>query len=119
MSIPSTFMVRVDTDFAAWSQMDHLRGDDADTVAGGVLVGNKPLTDAIRSTLSDTDLPDVVIAHPSVRYMFTEGRDTPADVAAAMIHAGAGRALLDENGWAFLRDLLDDDSEDPDDEIIH
>lgn len=123
-------MVRVDESFAAWSRMDHFHADQgADTapaVAGGVLVGNTVLVDAIKHVLDVAEpnpITDVTVVHPGVKYDFTEGRDTPADVAAAMIYVGAGRALLDDNGRAHLNAVLglddDDDADDGDDEIIY
>lgn len=120
--LPNMFMVRVDESFAAWSRMDHFHNTQEDApaepsvVAGGVLVGNTALVDAIKHVLDVTDpnpITDVVVEHPGVKYTFTEGRDTPADVAAAMIYVGAGRALLDGNGREHLDAVLDSEDDSP------
>lgn len=121
-TLPNMFMVRVDESFAAWSRMDHFHNDQGgdpaspSVVAGGVLVGNTALVDAIKHVLDVTDpnpITDVIVEHPGVKYTFTEGRDTPADVAAAMIYVGAGRALLDDSGWEHLNAVLDSEDDFP------
>ena len=120
---PTTFLVHVDEKIAAWSELDeqHTSGDGTD-LAGGVLAGDRELTAAIRSVLEEATPLEVTVAHPSVYYVFSEGRDTPADVAAAMIFVGAGRSILSESGWDILNAILDVDEDEvdgEDTEIIH
>lgn len=108
----------------AWSSVDHFYSytaapaDDPLIVAGGILLGDDELTTRIIDILTPPRaVTDVEVLHPGVKYIYTEKRDTPADVAAAFIEAGGGRTLLDEGGWDALRasgQLGDDDGpEDP------
>jgi hypothetical protein len=110
----TTLAVNVDGMCAAWARMDGpIRGEsDPGDVAGGVLTGDHELVERIRAAL--TDEVEVRVLHPNVYYQFTEGRGTDADIAAAMLSAGRGRALLSDSGWDALigvLDLPDDDGE--------
>lgn len=122
-----TFYANVDGRTIAWSQMDELHNlpmhdPFSRVVAGGVLAGDRDLVAMVCSVL-DTSEPnpvtEVTVAHPGVVFEFTEGRDTPADVAAAMVYAGAGRALLGERAREVLNDALPmDDEEDLDLDLL-
>lgn len=111
----TTLAVNVDGMCAAWARMDGPVRDGAvvsGDVAGGVLTGDRELVERIRAALADE--VEVRVLHPNVYYQFTEGRGTDADIAAAMLSAGRGRALLSDSGWdALIRvlDLPDDDGE--------
>lgn len=124
---PDTFTVKVDGKTAAWAAMDKFRvqGESLD-VAGGLLLGDESLLEEVSDILrTDNVVTEVKVLHPGVFYEFTQGRDTPSDVAAAMIHAGHGRSILSTSGWEYLYAALDDSSEDEDSyvedeaEIIH
>lgn len=115
---PRTFTVVVDDDAAAWSELDRYAPADTDSVAGGVLVGDEDLVARIRRALTDTDLSAIRVAPPNDMHVFTETRDTAADVAAAMIYAGNGRAILSRDGWDVLYAALPDHDTKDDDESI-
>ena len=52
--------------------------------------------------------------------MFTDSRDTLADVAAAMLVAGNGRGRLSDAGWDALdAGMADDPGPDTDSPVIH
>jgi hypothetical protein len=74
---------------------------------GVVLGGDEGLVASVAGILS-TDGPDTVrVLEPNVDYRFTPGRDTAADVAAAMLAVGAGRrGRLDDTGLDALTDAL-------------
>lgn len=124
-----TLNATVDDEAVAWSSLDHFYSADQSAplvVAGGVLIGNDDLVARVTHYLVPPFLVnEVEVLPPGGKYTFTEGRDTPADVAAAIIAAGEGRALLDSNGWdalyasGQLDDDDDDDSRDDEAVIIH
>ncbi|MCH9731950.1 MAG: hypothetical protein K0U84_20125 [Actinomycetia bacterium] len=71
-------------------------------VAGG-LIGGEPALVAIVQQILAGNLPTRVrLADPDLDYVFTAGRDTPADVAAAMLAAGNGKGRLSDTGWEAL-----------------
>ena len=123
-----TITVDVDARSAAWTPLDppprhppavrrlaaahprlrRLLSNSGGLVAGGVLVGDPGLCAAIADLLGPwSRVERVRVVQPNVDYEFTAGRDTAADVAAAMLHAGAGRAVLSESSWDALSPAID------------
>lgn len=118
MTSTMTVYANVDGRTISWSKLDHLAADDGTddhVVSGGVLTGDQALIDIVKAVL-DTSEPNPVtsvrVDHPSVVYEFTEGRDTPADVVAALVYAGAGRAILSDSAWEIIEAALGDDDTD-------
>lgn len=118
-----TFTVNIDGRTVAWSSLDsQADADDEAAVAGGVLAGDKTLVSAVKSLLEETAISESQIAHPSIYYQFSNERNTPADVTAAMIYIGAGRAILSDEGWDVLNaaiGLTDDEDEEFDGEVVY
>lgn len=114
-SFPDTFSAHADGRAVAWSALDTSHVLDGSDIAGGLLMGDETYAAEIRDVLSDPLTTEVTVAHPGVRYVFSEGRDTPADVAAAMIYVGRGRAILSESGWEVLNAAMsvEDEGDDP------
>jgi hypothetical protein len=52
------------------------------------------------------------VIEPDVDYVFSPGRDTLADVAAAMLATGGGRGRLSDSGWDALAVALGEDASD-------
>lgn len=105
----ATITATADDEAVAWSSLDHFYRADPDApidhlvVAGGVILGSEDMVTQIISVLHPTHpVTEVEVLPPGVKYAFTENRDTPADVAAAMVYAGRGRTFLDTNGWDAL-----------------
>lgn len=132
----ATITAVADDEAVSWSSLDHFYRKDPDApidhlvVAGGVLLGSEDMVTQIISVLHPTHpVAEVEVLPPGVKYAFTENRDTPADVAAAMVYAGLGRTFLDTHGWDALyasgqlgnedvADDNDDDDEDNDDGVV-
>lgn len=127
----ATISATADDEAVAWSSLDHFYRADPDApidhlvVAGGVILGSEDMVTQIISVLHPTHpVTEVEVLPPGVKYAFTENRDTPADVAAAMVYAGLGRTFLDTNGWDALyasgqlgdEDVTTDNDEDEDDD---
>ena len=120
-----TISATVDDAAVAWSSLDHFYSAtenapaDPLVVADGVLVSED--SDLLASVIDILTPPRVVteveVLIPGGMYVYTENRDTAADVAAAFMEAGNGRTLLDVNGWdaLYASGQLGDDT-DPDDE---
>lgn len=98
---PMTFTFRGDGGVVAFTELERPDGRD-DVVAGGILGGDEQLVAHVRGILSDLGPDSVCVIEPNVYYVFTECRDTVADVAAAMVAAGGGRGQLSDRG----RDVL-------------
>lgn len=79
-------------------------------VAGGLLGGDPSLVAIVRQILTGNLPRSVRVAEPNIDYHFTLGRDTIADVAAAMLVAGNGRGRLSDAGWDALDAALDADT---------
>lgn len=133
MHKPKTLWVEVDGATASWSELEkprvkpRERGNLRDSVAaprgddelnaGGILGGDPFLVSSIRWALDPTSGVDQVLVYsPNIYWEFTEGRDTVGDVAAAMLYAGAGRAVLSDSGWDSLDSVLNIDSDEDADE---
>jgi hypothetical protein len=92
----------------AFTELERPDTAGTDVVAGGLLAGDPHLVHQVRAMLSGmTD--HVVITPPNVVYHFTQGRDTTADVAAAMLAIGLGRGRLSDQGWQILDPAIGDD----------
>lgn len=110
----TTFAINTDIGTLTWSKAD--RTGHVDQVAGGYLFGNEPLRYGVHRALL---LEEVKIKWAT--YRFTEGKDTPADVAAAMWAACGDRAVPNQAVVDTLNEALpeltDPDSTDP--EVIY
>jgi hypothetical protein len=137
---PPTITVDVDGRTAAWTPLDpplrhplglrrlaavrpdvrRLLAHTGGRVAGGVLVGDMELAAVIADVLGPWSRVDsVTVAQPGVTVTFSGGRDSAADVAAAMIHAGAGRSRLSDSGWEALEPLIADQLGEVGDAVVH
>lgn len=110
----TTFAINTDIGTLTWSKADST--GHADQVAGGYLFGNEPLRYGFHRALL---LEEVKIKWAT--YRFTEGKDTPADVAAAMWAACGDRAVPNQAVVDTLKEALpeltDPDNTDP--EVIY
>ena len=91
-----------------------------DIHADGWLFGPVPLTTRVRELLDpESEVESVPVMWS--RYTFTEQRDTPADVIAAMHATGMGRGLLNEHGWGILNAAMPElvDPENNQDDVIY
>lgn len=123
MSIPATFTVTSAGRTAAWTRLD---GSDTpetavDTLAGGILLGDPYLVSRVRAVIEEGSPDKVKIAVPDGYYQFTPGRDTDADMAAALLVAGGPQAMLDASAWDTLHAaaFCDDDEDDEDAGIVY
>ena len=66
---------------------------------GGLLGGEPSLVAIVREILAGSLPKRVRVAEPNLDYVFTDSRDTLADMAAAMLVAGNGRGRLSDAGW--------------------
>lgn len=80
--------------------------DEASNIAaGGWLFGPKDMTRQIKDILhpgSDITGVDII----GMTYHFTDTRDTPADVVAAMYAVGIGKGLLSPQGWDIMYKVI-------------
>ncbi|MGD9622257.1 MAG: hypothetical protein AB7G47_19710 [Mycolicibacterium sp.] len=102
----TTFTYRGDDGVVAFTELERPAGASGDVVAGGILGGDTEMIQRVRAVLAGT-ADHVVVVEPNVAYRFSAGRDTLADVAAAMMAAGNGRGELSERGWQILDTALD------------
>jgi hypothetical protein len=84
--------------------------DDPRGIARGLLGGEPALVAIVREVLAGRLPKSVRVAEPNLDYVFSENRDTVADVAAAMLVAGNGRGRLSESGWDALDAAMEDDT---------
>jgi hypothetical protein len=77
---------------------------------GGLLGGEPSLVAIVREILAGSLPKRVRVAEPNLDYVFTDSRDTLADVAAAMLVAGNGRGRLSDAGWDALDAAMADDA---------
>lgn len=93
---------------------------DGGEAAGGTLRGNDRLVAGIELYYLDS-APRPIVLPDNTTYRLSPARDLPADVAACMAAAGAGRARLDEGAWQALGAAMypagtpDDDGDEWDD----
>lgn len=112
---PTTITFTTDRGVVAYSARERPRSDhDPGGVASGLLGGEPTLVAIIRQILTGNLPKRVRVAEPNLDYVFTEGRDTLADVAAAMLAAGNGRGRLSDAGWDALDAAMASDNESPD-----
>ena len=104
-----------------WSPTAHWSGHcpTARRVAVGLLGGEPALVAIVQEVLAGSLPKRVRIAEPNLDYVFTDSRDTLADVAAAMLVAGNGRGRLSDAGWDALDAAMADDDTDTDGPVIH
>ena len=91
---PTTITFRTDRGVIAYSAMERPETDEPGGVAGGLLGGEPALVAIVREILAGSLPKTVRVAEPNLEYVFSERRDTLADVAAAMLVAGNGRGRL-------------------------
>ncbi|AEV73440.1 hypothetical protein MycrhN_2873 [Mycolicibacterium rhodesiae NBB3] len=98
----STITFRTDRGMVAYSAMERPQPDAPGGVADGLLGGEPSLVAIVREVLAGSLPKRVRIAEPNLDYVFTDSRNTLADVAAAMLVAGNGRGRLSDAGWDAL-----------------
>ncbi|BBX30618.1 hypothetical protein B7435_23905 [Mycolicibacterium peregrinum] len=106
MGKPVTFTFRTDSGVVAYTANERPVGGDAGFVAGGLLGGDEHLVEWVTFMLTERQVSKVRVVEPNVDFVFTESRDTPADVAAAFLAVGGGRGELSPAGWDVLLDAL-------------
>lgn len=104
----STITFRTDRGVVAYSAMERPQPDEPGGVADGLLGGDPSLVAIVREILAGSLPKRVRIAEPNLDYVFTDSRDTLADVAAAMLVAGNGRGRLSDAGWDALDGAMAD-----------
>lgn len=115
----STIVVATDNGVVSWTYARSHTGeghDNSQLILGGWLFGKTRLVNEVRDILSDKSIESVPVNWS--RYVFSESRDTKADLVAAMYSIGNGRATLNDNGWDVLNEampeLTDPENNDPD-----
>ena len=76
--------------------------NETGAIASGLLGGEPTLVMIVQGILTGNLPTRVRVAEPDIDYEFTPGRDTLADVAAAMLAAGNGKGRLSDTGWQAL-----------------
>ena len=99
---PTTITFRSDRGVIAYSGIERPQDHESGGVAGGLLGGDPALVAIVREILAGSLPKRVRVAEPDLDYVFTTARNTPADVAAAMLVAGNGRGRLSDAGWDAL-----------------
>ena len=99
---PTTITFRTDRGVVAYSALERPQPDEPGGVADGLLGGEPSLVAIVREILAGRLPKRVRVAEPNLDYVFTDSRDTLADVAAAMLVAGNGRGRLSDAGWDAL-----------------
>ena len=99
---PITITFRTDRGVIAYSALERPQPDEPGGVADGLLGGEPSLVAIVREILAGSLPKRVRVAEPNLDYVFTDSRDTLADVAAAMLVAGNGRGRLSDVGWDAL-----------------
>lgn len=117
MSAPAVIALTTDRGTVAYTRLERPQPEEPTVVAGGLLAGHPDLVAAVRGILTGRDPDRVRVIEPDVDYVFSPGRDTLADVAAAMLATGAGRGRLSDSGWDALSAALGEDA--PDGPGIH
>lgn len=117
---PATITFSTDRGVIAYSVLDRPPSGEAGGIAGGLLGGEAALVAIVREILAGSLPKSVRIAEPNLHYVFTENRNTVADVAAAMLVAGNGRGRLSDSGWDALDAAMEGGSaEDDDNPVIY
>ena len=116
----TTITFRTDRGVIAYSALERAQPDEPGGVAGGLLGGEPSLVSIVREILAGSLPERVRVAEPNLDYVFSDSRDTLADVAAAMLVAGNGRGRLSDAGWDALDGAMaDDEAPDANGLIIH
>ena len=116
---PITITFSTDRGVISYSALERPRTDEPAGIAGGLLGGEPALVAIVREILVGSLPKRVRVAEPNLDYVFTENRDTVADVAAAMLVAGNGRGRLSDSGWDALDAAMEgDNSEDDSDKPV-
>ena len=116
---PITITFRTDRGVISYSALERPRPDEPGGIAGGLLGGEPSLVAIVREILAGGLPKRVRVAEPNLDYVFTDHRDTLADVAAAMLVAGNGRGRLSDAGWDALDAAMADDEAPDTDGPIH
>ena len=117
---PTTITFRTDRGVVAYSAVERPQPDEPGGVAGGLLGGEPTLVAHVRDFVACSLPKRARVAEPNLDYVFTDSRDTLADVAAAMLVAGNGRGRLSDAGWDALdAGMADDAGPDTDSPVIH
>lgn len=111
---PTTITFRTDRGAISYSAMERPELNEPRGVANGLLGGEPSLVAIVREILAGNMPKSVRVAEPDLDYVFTAGRDTLADVAAAMLVAGNGRGRLSDAGWDALDAAMAGDESGPD-----
>ena len=111
----TTITFRTDRGVIAYSALERPQPDEP-----GGIGGEPSLVAVIREILAGSLPKRVRVAEPNLDYVFSDSRDTLADVAAAMLVAGNGRGRLSDAGWDALDAAMADDKDpDANGPIIH
>lgn len=122
MTTPAVITFITDSGTVAYTALERPQPDEPAVVAGGLLGGHPELIAAVRQVLAGPGPERVRVIEPDVDYPFSAGRDTLADIAAAMLAVGNGRGRLSDTGWDALTTALGEDrigEADPDGQVIH
>ncbi len=98
----SSITFRTDRGAVVYSPLERPQPEEPNGVADGLLGGEPSLVAIVREILAGSLPKRVRVAEPNLDYVFTDSRDTLADVAAAMLVAGNGRGRLSDTGWDVL-----------------
>jgi hypothetical protein len=107
---PTTITFITDRGAVSYSAIERPLPGEPGGIAGGLLGGAPALVKIVREILAGSLPQKVRVAEPNLDYVFTENRDTAADVAAAMLAAGNGRGRLSDAGWEALDAAMEDDT---------
>jgi len=102
MTTPATFTMSSAGRVVGWTRLDGCADSGQDLLAGGIIVGDEVLAARIKEIVAGPEPKQAVVAQPGGVYHFTPGRDTDADIAAAMLHAGGPQAHLNDAAWDVL-----------------
>jgi len=111
---PITITFSTDRGVISYSALERPGPDEPGGIAGGLLGGEPALVAIVREILAGSLPKSVRVAEPNLDYVFTENRDTVADVAAAMLVAGNGRGRLSDSGWDALDAAMEGDTPEDD-----
>jgi hypothetical protein len=106
---PTTITFSHDRGVVAYSTLERRRSDEPGGVADGLLGGEPSLVAIVREVLAGSLPKRVRVAEPNLDYVFSDSRNTLADVAAAMLVAGNGRGRLSDAGWDALDAAMAED----------
>lgn len=105
---PMTITFSTDRGVISYRALQRPGQDEPRSIARGLLGGEPALVAIVRAVLAGSLPKSVRVAEPNFDYVFSENRDTVADVAAAMLVAGNGRGRLSDSGWGALGAAMED-----------